>query len=314
MILRRLVKTANVLILFICISCACASIQNSESQKEKDDQINSVLDKLNKRTQELNSFQCQIEYKFVQPSVFGVETLRKGVLYYSNLSRASRSNLPRQGASTAGENKDNAKMRVNFQTLEQDQEKEQKYQEQYIAVDGSALPVVRPRGSRLVKGSDFEGFWLVHLDYDVKSAKFIQIAHSPEPNKSVDVFELVSEYLPMVGFTKSQQLKGQFDISLVEPKSGDSSGIIQVHLKVKPNSVYKDDYVQIDCWIDKQLNLPVKIVAISNEPADEPLDQKDYSELKFLNAKVNEKIDSKVFDFQIPKDFDEPEIYPLNDK
>jgi hypothetical protein len=89
MILRRLVKTANVLILFICISCACASIQNSESQKEKDDQINSVLDKLNKRTQELNSFQCQIEYKFVQPSVFGVETLRKGVLYYSNLSRAS---------------------------------------------------------------------------------------------------------------------------------------------------------------------------------------------------------------------------------
>ena len=69
--------------------------------------------------------------------------------------------------------------------------------------------------------------------------------------------------------------------------------------------------MQIDCWINKKLNLPERIVAISNEPADEPLDQKDYSELKFLNAKVNEKIDPKVFDFQIPKDFDEPEIYPL---
>ena len=115
----------------------------------------------------------------------------------------------------------------------------------------------------------------------------------------------------MVGFTKSDQLKEQFEITLPEQKNSEQKDIIQVHLKVKPNSVYKDDYAQIDCWIDEKLNLPVKIVAISTDPAGEPMDQKDFYELKFLNAKVNEKIDKDVFKFEIPKGFDEPEIYPL---
>ena len=57
----------------------------------------------------------------------------------------------------------------------------------------------------------------------------------------------------------------------------------------------------------------MKIKAISTEPAGELLDQKDFYEIKFLNAKTNEKIDKNVFDFQIPKGFDEPEVYPLND-
>ena len=79
-------------------------------------------------------------------------------------------------------------------------------------------------------------------------------------------------------------------------------------MKVKPNSVHKDNYVQIDCWIDQKLNLPVKIEAISTDPEGEELEYKDVNEIKFLNVKVNEKIDNKIFDFHVPEDFGEPEV------
>ena len=283
---NKFVRTFSVAVVMFCLALVSASGQNNEEQKEKTNPIDSILEKLNKQTQELESYQCQVEYRYVQPSVFDTQTLRKGILYYSKQDGKS-------------------KLRVNFQTLKQDEDAEKKYNEQYIVVDGSELPKK--------SGTNFEGIWLVHLDYEFKSAKFIQIAQAADPNKSVNVFDLISKNLPMVGFTKSDQLKEQFDITLPERKTTEPTDIIQVHLKVKPNSVYKDDYVQIDCWIDGKLNLPVRIVAISTDPAGESLDQKDFYEIKFLNAKTNEKIDKSVFDFQIPKGFDEPEIYPLKD-
>lgn len=283
---KNLIRTLSIFTVMVSVSCVSASVQGNDAQKEsqKTDPVDSILQKLNKRTQDLDSYQCRVEYRHVQPSVFDTQTLRKGILYYS-----------KQGSKS--------ELRVNFQTLQQDEETEQKYNEQYIVVDGSALPK---------EEGNLKGIWLVHLDYQFKSAKFIQIAQASEPNQAVNVFDLVSKNLPMVGFTRADQLKEQFDITLPKENT-DSKDITQVHLKVKPNSVYKDDYVQIDCWINEKLNLPVKIVAISTEPTGEPLDQKDFYEIKFLNAKTNEKIDQKVFDFQIPKDFDKPEIYPLNE-
>lgn len=283
--IKKLMGMVSVFAVIFSVSCVSGAVQSGDAQKEKTNPIDSVLEKLNKRTQELDSYQCQVEYRYVQPSVFDTQTLRKGILYYSK-----QDGKP--------------KLRVNFQTLKQDEEKEKKYSEQYIVVDSSALPK---------SDTKFEGIWLVHVDYEFKSLKFIQIAQAGDPNKPVDVFDLISKNLPMVGFTKSDQLKEQFDITVPDQNNVESGDIIQVHLKVKPNSVYKDDYVQIDFWIDEKLNLPVKIVAISTDPAGEPLDQKDYYEIKFLNAKINEKIDKSVFDFQIPKGFDEPVVYPLKD-
>ena len=79
-------------------------------------------------------------------------------------------------------------------------------------------------------------------------------------------------------------------------------------MKVKPNSIYKDDYISIDFWIDEKLNLPAKIVAVKSEP-EPPFG--DIVELKFLKPKINKGIDKKVFELKIPKDFSEPQITPL---
>jgi hypothetical protein len=81
-----------------------------------------------------------------------------------------------------------------------------------------------------------------------------------------------------------------------------------LHLRVKPNSIYKDDYISIDFWIDKKLDLPAKIIAVKSEP--EP-PYGDIEEIKFLNPKVNKGIEKKIFELKIPKGFGEPEILPL---
>ena len=99
----------------------------------------------------------------------------------------------------------------------------------------------------------------MHLDYEFKTVKYIQIAEANDTNEPIDVFDLISRNLPMVGFTKIEDLKKQFEISLTDEKKNEQENFIQVHLKVKPNSVYKDDYTHIECRIDKKINLPAKI-------------------------------------------------------
>ena len=66
-----------------CRACECTQA-TKQQQKEtpKDDPVTIVLEKLNKTTSNLKSYQSQIEYKFIQP-VFPSETLQKGVFYYA---------------------------------------------------------------------------------------------------------------------------------------------------------------------------------------------------------------------------------------
>lgn len=253
---------AKVVIFLLCTVNTCLAVgctANSAVSQLKRCDVNSVdgiLRNLSQSTAELKSYQCRIEYKFSQP-LLESETLRKGVLYYQ-----------RSGGKSA--------LRINFQTLKQDDEEGQKYIEQYI----------------------FDGVWLTHIDYQIEQVKRYQQA---EPNEPVDAFDLVSQNFPIIGFSKIEDLKKQFEIKLVKQKKGKA----QLHLKVKADSIYKDDYTFIDFWIDKELGLPAKIVATSTE--------EDIYEIGLLKPKVNEGIDKKVFEVKIPEGFG-MEIIPLKKK
>ena len=94
-------------------------------------------------------------------------------------------------------------------------------------------------------------------------------------------------------------MKKEFDVNLI----GEPNGLIHLKLTVKPDSQYKDDYKAVEIWIDKKLMLPSKLAAVSTED--------DIYEISFIEPKVNEPIDEKVFEFTIPPGFGEPEIIPL---
>jgi len=176
-------------------------------------------------------------------------------------------------------------LRVDFKILKQDDEKEQQDREEFI----------------------FDGVWLTQINYQIKQVRKRQMA---EPNKPVDAFELASRNLPIVGFAKIEDLKKQFEIKLVEQQGDEKGNFIHLNMKVKPDSIYKDQYVSIDFWIDKKLGLPAKVVAVSTEPATEPVEQKDVYEIKLLKPKVNKRMDNKIFEFKVPNGFGE-EIIPL---
>jgi len=263
-------------IAFILLSTASACWAGCCNKKalvkpieEKADAVDVVLKQLSLKTKQLKSYQAQVEYKFIQP-VFESTTLRKGVLYYAKSDKKS-------------------KLRINFGTLKQDDEEEQKFREEFI----------------------FDGLWLTHINFQIKQARIHQLA---EPNKPVGAFELAGRNLPIVGFTKIEDLKKQFDIKLVEqekrptpviPAEAKIHDFIQLHLKVKPDSEYKDKYTSIDFWIDKKLYLPAGIVAVSTE--------EDIYQIKLLEPKVNKKLDMSIFDVEIPKGFGQ-EIIPLKKK
>ncbi|MEJ2704571.1 MAG: hypothetical protein P8Z79_19225 [Sedimentisphaerales bacterium] len=281
---ERLVK---VLSLFLGLAGVCWAGQGGKGceprqKKAENDPVNTILEKLNKTTSELTSFECQIEYKYSQP-LLDSERLSKGTLYYSRCDGTSI-------------------MRINFSTLRQDQEKEREYIEQYIVLDGKKLNY---------PGHEFRGIWLVHLDYQIEQAQYYQLIDPNDPNGSPDVFDLIGREMPMVGFSRIDDLKKQFDVRIVQPKPGGSQDFTQVRLDVKPNSVYKDDFVSIDFWIDKKLGLPTKIIAVKTEP-EAPFG--DVEEIKLLKPKMNKGIDRSVYEFKIPESFGEPEITPLSVK
>ncbi|MGB2806197.1 MAG: hypothetical protein WBC22_00530 [Sedimentisphaerales bacterium] len=260
---KKIIAKSLFILLSIVSACwaGCSAKTRCVEPKEKQtNPVDVVLNQLSQKTKQLKSYEAQVEYTFIQP-LFESETLRKGVLYYAKSGKKS-------------------KLRMNFGTLKQDDEEEQKYREEFI----------------------FDGVWLTHINFQIKQVRVHQLA---EPNKPMDAFELASRNLPIVGFAKIEDLKKQFDIKLVEQQRNEQENFIHLNLKVKSDSVYKDDYVSIDFWIDKKLGMPAKINAVSTE--------EDIYQIRLLKPKVNKRMDQKVFEFEVPKGFGK-EIIPLKKK
>ncbi len=257
---RQRIFMLRTLIILAVIVGGCSRASYAEQSASDANYVSSILDGLKQKTSQLRSYQCEVNYLFSQP-LLESKTLRTGNLYYARLGNG----LPAGAGS---------KLRINFDTLTQDENPQQKYGEQYI----------------------FDGRWLTHIDYQIKQVQKRQLAETNEP---IDAFELAKRNFPLIGFDKTEDLKKEFDVN----QMGDSNQIVHLHMTVKPDSIYKDDYKSVEVWIDKQLMLPAKISAVSTEG--------DIYEISFTRPKVNEVIDEKVFEFTIPDGFGKPEIIPL---
>lgn len=249
---NRLIVRIGLVVFCVLAHCAVAA--------SAVDPVDAVLKQLNEKAASVKSYQCKIEYVFSQP-LFESKTLRKGRLYYRK-------------------DKEGSALRINFRTLRQDDEPQQKYIEQYI----------------------FDGVWLTVVDYQLKEVKRYQQA---EVNEPVDAFELVKRNFPMVGFSEGEDLKKDFEIQLVDLHGSEGGKYSHhLHLKTKADSMYKDDYTSIDFWVDKKSGLSGKIMAVSTED--------DVYRINLPGAVVNKKINKKVFKVAIPKGFNESEVVPLH--
>lgn len=251
---KRVFCTRHLILLLVVgiglAGCPAEAADSNCPGQTKLNPVDKVLEKLKKTTSELKSYEVQVEYVFSQP-LFDSRSLRKGVLYYAKYGKKSR-------------------LKVDFRTMQQDDEKQKKYSEQFI----------------------FDGVWLIHIDAQIKHVKKVQLA---EPNEPVDGFELVKRSFPIIGFSKVEELKKDFEITLLPQKQDELGLFTKLRMKVKSGSRYKDDYSSIDFWVDNKTSLPGRIVAVSTE--------EDVYEIRLLKAKVNQKIDEKMFDYVIPSGY-----------
>jgi outer membrane lipoprotein-sorting protein len=165
---------------------------------------------------------------------------------------------------------DRSYLYIDFTSLQYDKEKEQKYREQYL----------------------FDGVWLTYVDHKGLSVQRRQIA---EANAPVDAFALASRKVPIMGFAKVEDLEKQFDIERVSRPPNDPN--YELHMTVKPDSVYKDDYKMMDVQVDKKQGLPVKIRAVTPKP-----DQNIY-EIYLTDARIDENVPKSTFEISYPKDY-----------
>ncbi len=245
------------------VACVCARTDSTDTQLESAPDANSVeavLNDLQDRAASLETYQCKLDYIVRQP-ILESQSRRKGVLYYARFDGRSY-------------------LRIDFNTLQYDDEKEQKYREQYL----------------------FDGVWLTYVSYEARSVQRQQLT---EPNDPVDAFALVSRRVPILGFAKVEELAEQFDIERVDPNEGDPSSLWRLHMKVKPDSIYRDDYVTIDFQIDKKQKLPRKVAAVTTE--------QDIHEITLVDPRINKEIRQRHFDMDIPTDFS-VETIPLDKK
>jgi outer membrane lipoprotein-sorting protein len=217
--------------------------------------LDTVLKSLQHRVAALKSYQVHMDYVFQQP-LLESQQRRTGMLCYAKLG-------------------DQSFLRIDFETLQQDEEKPQPYRQQYL----------------------FDGVWLLEVDHQLQSATRRQLA---EPNRPLDAFSLASKHVPVLGFSQVEDLRKQFEISLVPAPPDLPAPAPHLHLKVKPDSVYKDDYVSLDFWIDCQTGLPARVHAVTPE--------EDVYEIKLTDPKVNTELDHKLFRIEIPRRYSEQAI------
>jgi len=221
-----------------------------QPQSQDPNSVEAILTKLEARADDLSFYQCKLDYVFRQP-LLESQTRRQGTLAYAKLNKRSY-------------------LRIDFNTLQYDQEEAQPHKEQFL----------------------FDGIWGTYIDYQSHSVQRQQVA---EPNAPVDAFALVSRRVPVLGFSKIEDLQKQFEIQLAQEGVPESASSYQLHLKARPDSAYHDEYVTIDVQIDKKHELPTRIVAVTTE--------QDVHEIKLMDARINQPVAEKLFEIEIPSDF-----------
>lgn len=227
----------------------CAAEFQSEAEKSP---LEHILDRMQRNAAELVSFTSKLEYLFIDsPDLLDSHMLRKGHLYYLK-------------------DQDRSQVRINFDTLKQDDFDEEQRREIYL----------------------FDGVWLTKVDYALEQIDKYQQAPEDEP---IDALDFISHHFPMIGFSGSKQFESQFDVKLAKDENDEDPNLVRLVLDVKDESRYSKDYEKIDFWIDKKMYLPRRVRAYSTLG--------DIYDIRFIDIQTNKKPEKQLFSIETPAHF-----------
>lgn len=231
-----------------------------EPETNPKDPVGEILKKLNTAAAKLETYQADIRYLYIQePDLLDSRTLRIGKIYYKTEDKHSR-------------------LRIGFDTLQQDDEDPRKHREIFV----------------------FDGVWLTRVDFPLEKIDLVQ--HAPE-DEPLDVFEFIGRHFPLIGFTNIADLSKDFDISLCEEPS--DPNVYCLDLAIPETSRYAKDYRRMRFEIDTRTNLPAKIIATSS--------QGDIYDIRLTEAILNKNIKNSIFSIETPPHFSK-NMTPLQDR
>jgi len=183
-----------------------------------------------------------------------------------------------------------SRLLVRIDSIQQDDEKPLKQKEEYF----------------------FDSYWLTQIEHETKQVKRFELAKTDDSNGPLDAFELMNQNFPIIGFTNTQSLRKDFDITIVENSQPDKNnagenrnnsdeGVIELKMRVKKDSKYAEDYSNFDFHIDQKSYLPKRIVALTTDDDDETSD--DFYTIDFIKPYVNKKISESIFKIKIPRSY-----------
>ena len=125
-------------------------------------------------------------------------------------------------------------------------------------------------------------------DYDKKAEVDRQVAG---PGEKIHLLKLGQGPFPLPIGQDPAEVHRQFDVSLVAAAKDDPAATVHIALKPKPAAELADRFATIDVWVDRQSDMPVRIVTMST-------DGETQQTTDLTNIKLNQGM--KDADFALP--------------
>jgi len=138
----------------------------------------------------------------------------------------------------------------------------------------------------------FDGKWLREIHEQTKTAIDREVV---APNEKIDPFKLGEGPFPLpFGQHKADILKN-FKVTLAKPEKTDPENTDHLVLVPKPESPYTKRYEKLEFWIDRKLDLPIKVVSHDRHSNIVTVD--------FKNVKINTGIPNNQLWVDIPEGY-----------
>ncbi len=146
----------------------------------------------------------------------------------------------------------------------------------------------------------FDGRWLTERNDKAKTFIKREIAREGE---RVDPFELGKGPFPLPFGQKREEILRHFNVSMKDYEMGDPLQTVHLHCVPKPGTRLAEKYRRVGLYVDKRLDLPVRIV--SERVSDDNRIEVDFKDIDVSAAPAQSR-----FQIEAPRDF-EQRVEPL---